>query len=120
MKIKLSKLDVLFSIVIRLRAKGRCEYCGKPAKRLECSHFIGRRNRSVRWDMDNAASVDFSCHQYLDEHPYKHVEWFKKRLGSQRFEELNIRAETITKFSDKDIEAMIEKYKKMIYDEKLH
>ena len=38
------------------------------------------------------------------------MEWFKKRLGSRRFEELNIRAETIMKV---DVAALIEKYEKV-------
>ena len=93
MKIKIDKLDVLFSQFIRLRAGGKCEYCGKPTERLECSHFHGRRKRSTRYDPDNAAGVDFTCHQYLGSNPYAHTEFFKKRLGSERFEQLNIRAE---------------------------
>lgn len=95
MKIKIDKLDVLFSKFIRLRADGRCEYCGKPSKRLECSHFHGRRKRSVRYDPDNACGLDFACHQYLGSNPYQHTEFFKKRLGSEKFEQLNIRAELL-------------------------
>lgn len=92
MKIKLDPLDKLFSCFVRLRAGGVCEYCGRKAK-LQCSHFHGRRKRSVRYDLDNAAGLDFSCHMYLGENPYVHTEFFKKRLGSERFEQLNIRAE---------------------------
>ena len=91
MKIKIDPLDVLFSRFVRLRAGGVCEYCDKP-KRLQCSHFHGRRKKSVRWDGDNAAGLCFSCHQYLGENPYVHTEWFKKHLGSEKFEALNIRA----------------------------
>ena len=90
MKIKINPLDSLFSKFIRLRA-GACEYCGKET-RLECSHFHGRRKQTVRYDPDNACGLCFSCHQYLGENPYVHTEFFKKRLGSERFEQLNIRA----------------------------
>ncbi len=99
MKIKIDPLDKLFSQFIRLRA-GRCEYCGN-ASQLQCSHFHGRRKRSVRYDPDNAAGLCFSCHSHLGENPYQHTEWFRKRLGSKKFEELNIRAEMIVKI-DKD------------------
>lgn len=93
MKIRLSKLDKLFSRWVRLQAGGACEYCGHEAK-LQMSHFIGRRCRAVRYDPDNVAAVCFSCHQYLGENPYKHVAFFRKRLGSERLEALVIRAET--------------------------
>ena len=96
MKIKLDKLDILFSKYIRLKAGGVCEYCGQ-AKTLQCSHFHGRRKRSVRWDEENCSALCFSCHLYLGENPYMHTEFFRKRLGSERFELLNIRANTIAR-----------------------
>ena len=102
MKIRIDKLDVLFSQFVRLRAEGKCEYCGRPTDRLECSHFHGRRKRSTRYDPDNAAGVDFTCHQYLGNNPYAHTEFFKKRLGSERFERLNIRAEMVSPKLDKE------------------
>jgi len=108
MKIKLDPLDKLFSRYIRLKAEGKCEYCGKFVgyNRLQCSHFIGRRKRSTRYDPENACALDFSCHTFFQEHPYIHTEFFKKRLGSERFELLNARAEVISKVSKESKEKM--------------
>ena len=100
MKIKIDPLDVLFSRVVRQRPNGKCEFCGKQRK-LQTSHFHGRRKRNTRWDLDNAAGLCFSCHQFLGEHPNIHTDWFRKRLGSERFEQLHVRAMTIVKV-DKD------------------
>lgn len=114
MRIKITRLDVLFSKFIRLRAGGKCEYCGKLKllPHLECSHFHGRRKRSVRYDPDNACGLCFSCHQYLGSNPYQHTEFFKKHLGSERFEALNIRAEMIVKIDKKAVERdLLEKLK---------
>lgn len=115
MRIKIDPLDKLFSQYVRMliytNGVASCEYCGRkfydtikengdiyPAwKYLQVSHFISRRKRSTRYDKDNAAGVCFSCHMYLGENPYAHTEWFKKRLGSERFELLNIRASMIVK-----------------------
>jgi len=99
MRIKIKPLDVLFSKYIRLRARGVCERCGKEVgfKRLQTSHFHGRRKRTVRWHEDNAAALCFSCHQHFTENPLEHTEWFKKRLGEQGFELLNIQAQSIYK-----------------------
>jgi len=97
MKIKVDPLDVLFSQVVRARANYTCEYCGQSGKKMECSHFHSRRKRSVRYDLGNCACLCFSCHTYLGGNPYVHTEWFKKRLGSVKFEQLNIRAEMLVK-----------------------
>ncbi len=94
MNIRTSVLDKLFSQFIRLRAAGHCEYCGKELLigKLQTSHFIGRRAPATRYDPDNVAGVCFSCHQYLSENPYWHVEYFRKRLGSDRLERLVMQA----------------------------
>lgn len=107
MKIRISPLDKLFSQYVRLLADGKCEYCGKNMEfnRLQASHFHGRRKRSTRWDTDNAAGLCFSCHHYLQENPYQHTEWFKKRLGTRKFDELNVRAEIIFKPDKAKVEA---------------
>ena len=96
MAIKVTPEDRLFSLCVRGMADG-CEYCGKKG-RLETSHFHGRRKRSVRWDFDNAAALCNGCHRMFHENPYKHTEFFRQRLGAKRFEQLNIRAETIRKW----------------------
>jgi len=87
MKIRIDKLDVLFSEFIRKRSKGYCERCGKYYgwERLQTSHFYGRSKKSVKWDEDNAVALDFGCHQYFTSHPLEHVEWFKNHLG-ERFD----------------------------------
>ena len=108
LKIRLDPLDKLFSEFIRKRAflfTHGCEYCGKGVisyKELQTSHFHGRRKRSVRYDPENACGLCFSCHIYLGENPYAHTEFFKKRLGSERFELLNIRANTVGRKVDKE------------------
>jgi len=105
MKIKIDHLDKLFSYFIRLRANGICERCGNTVgfNKLQTSHFYGRRKRSVRWDPDNAAALCFTCHLYFTENPLAHVEWFRERLGEDKFTLLNIQAQTIQKI---DIEAV--------------
>jgi len=112
-RIKIDILDKLFSQLVRLMADNHCEYCGvyKEMRQLQCSHFHGRRKRSVRYDPDNACACCFTCHQYLGSNPYAHTEFFKKRLGSEGLEQLNIRAETIVKV---DKEAMKAKLKEAI------
>lgn len=98
--IKTSLLDAKFSEVIRRRAilnTGGCERCLTPKydiekdngdtfpawKLLQCSHFIGRAKKSVRWDEDNASGLCGGCHMYFTAHPDEHTEFFKDRLGDK-------------------------------------
>ena len=100
---KLKPLDDLFSERIRKRAMQRVHGCerkecphqwkedivkdnGKifPAwKQLQCSHFIGRARKAVRWDEDNAAGICAGCHMYFTAHPLEHVKWFTDYLGEE-------------------------------------
>ncbi len=116
MKIKIDPIDVLTSICVRLLADDKCEYCGKYVgfKRLQCSHFFGRRRKSIRYDLDNCSALCMSCHMFLGENPYLHTEWFKKRLGSGKFEELSIRAIKIVRLTKEDKEKIKEDLKEKI------
>lgn len=98
LKVRISPLDRLFSEFVRKRAiklVGGCERCltwKRDYKELQCSHFFGRAQKSVRWDEDNACGLCFGCHQYFGSHPLEYVEWFKQRLGVVKFDLLQVRA----------------------------
>lgn len=89
MHIRIDPLDKLFSRYIRLRDKV-CQRCGS-VRNLQCSHYHGRRKRSVRYDEDNCCALCFGCHSYLGGNPLEHTEFFKQRLGD-KFDMLNNRA----------------------------
>src|SRR5438552_3809582 len=121
MKIKRDKLDELFSKFVRLKANGRCEYCGKfkDFKELQCSHFWGRRMQSVRYDPDNAIAVCFYCHRILTENPENHREFFRKRLGENGYKLLMVRAMTPKKPDQKLITLQLkELIKELEHDNK--
>jgi len=87
-----------------MRAKNHCECCGrwKDIRDLQTSHFIGRRNRAVRFDEFNAAALCFTCHQNFTANPLDHVDWFRKRLGEQAFDLLQSRARITYPKPDKE------------------
>ena len=118
MKIKLDPLDRLFSEYIRKCAilrVGGCERCLNSKlswKELQCSHFFGRGQKSVRYDTDNACGLCFGCHIYFGSHPLEHTEWFRNRLGDG-FDLLLARARVPARYIDKEairlyLEAKIE------------
>lgn len=101
---KVTLLDSLFAKCVKLEMGavyqeygertylfGNCEYCGEFLM-LQCSHFHGRVRLTTRWYEDNISVICGACHKMFEEHPDLHTEWFKKRLGSGRFEKLSIRA----------------------------
>lgn len=94
MRIDDNALDVLFSKIIRLRAKGYCEIGGEwiGFERLMACHNWGRRKKSVRWDFDNACSGCLCHHQLIDKDKKAKTELFIKYLGEDKFIRLNQRA----------------------------
>ncbi len=93
MKIKITKLDKLFSDYIRARDKF-CQKCGRSGS-LQTSHFHGRRKKSTRWDELNCVALCFTCHRHFTENPLEHCEWFKNHMGEDEFYHLNVRAQMI-------------------------
>lgn len=109
MSIKISPLDSLFSLYIRTLARWKCERCGKqftpPTNGLHCSHYHGRRKKSVRFDPENADAICYGCHQFFGEHREDYADakgnkkqgytsWKINKLGKVRFDLLTLRANT--------------------------
>jgi len=89
-KIRVEPLDKVFSEYIRLRDKV-CQRCFTPGNNIATAHFHGRSSKSVRWDEDNACALCLGCHSYLDSHPVEKVEFFRQRLGDEKFIHLDSR-----------------------------
>lgn len=91
--IRRDKHDIKFSLLVRSRAKGRCEKCLK-VKPLECSHFHGRRKKSVRWSLENCSALCHGCHRDFTENPARHAAWMIKKIGIDRYNLLLLQANT--------------------------
>ena len=109
MRIKISRLDKLFSKYVRLLSGGFCKRCKKyfGEKKLHNAHFHSRRKHSVRWDIDNTAPLCYGCHSYVDGNPLAKVSFFLELLGKERFDKLNERAESLKKVDKEAIEAFL-------------
>ena len=55
------KLDKAWSKLVKLRAGNKCEYCGKTGY-LNSHHIYTRKNRSVRWCVNNGISLCVDHH----------------------------------------------------------
>jgi len=100
MRIRLTDEDKLFSQYIRKKSDGYCAKCNKYYgwKHLQASHYIGRRNKAVRWDEDNVVAHCFGCHIYLTENPHKHKQWKAEQLGGNKYRQLLKRSLPIRKW----------------------
>lgn len=122
-RVKIRKTDRMWSRYIRDKAGGKCEYCGKVCevngeviKKLECSHYFGRKNESVRFDPENTYALCFTCHKELGGHTRlengEYDQWVRKRLGDKRYKLLKIRANSYKKRDDKLDEIIIKNISK--------
>jgi hypothetical protein len=108
----IKKLDSVFSEYIRKRkAKNNiaeCVTCGKKDhwKSLQAGHFMSRKHYSTRWDERNVEVQCVSCNVYRYGEQYK----FSKFLGDELADELLALSRETRKFSNFEIEEMIEQY----------
>lgn len=93
-KPEIKKLDKLWRDAIKSRDEV-CQVCGGTSY-LNAHHIIGRRNRNVRWDLDNGILLCSGCHTFKTESAHQDpawfMEWFTKRYP-ERYE--NIMAERV-------------------------
>ena len=122
MKIKISKLDKLFSDLIRRRDDWRCRKCKRQHDSedsysrmgLHCSHFFGRSNKGTRFDPLNCLSLCMGCHLYFHAHPIEHTEWFKSQITEKEFDELNRKARAAVKIDLEEIREWIKQELKLL------
>ena len=112
----IKKLDTIFSEYIRRRyAKNEistCVTCGKKDhwKNLQAGHFMSRKHYSTRWDEEN---VEVQC-QACNVFRYGEQYLFAKHLGVKKADMLLSKSREMIKFSDYELQEMIDVYKHKI------
>lgn len=121
MLIKRDKYDETFSDYIRKRDKYTCQSCGRVCKigeewlwRLDCSHFWGRANQSVRYDEENADAHCFTCHDKFGSNPHDFKKWKENQLGQARYKALEKRARTIKRWEKGEKDEIRKMYQEKI------
>tara|TARA_R110000868_G_scaffold5902_1_gene34341 strand:+ start:50 stop:436 length:387 start_codon:yes stop_codon:yes gene_type:complete len=106
------KLDTVFSQYIRLKDSkdgiGTCVTCGKQDhwKNLQAGHFQSRKFYSIRWDERNVKIQCSGCNIFRYGEQFK----FSLYLGNKLSEELLAESRVIRKFTNVELEEMIQKY----------
>ena len=111
------KLDKVFSQYIRLRdaypnGTFRCISCGKikPFEQADAGHFHSRRHMATRFDEDNVSAECRACNRFSADHLIGYRENLIKKIGTQRFQLLEVKAHSIKKWSCFELEQLIKYY----------
>ena len=119
MKVKIDPLDTLFSKYIKQKAGGKCEFCGQSPSSMgyHTHHGVaGRRYLNTRWEEDNCVALCLACHNLLGDFPSINQDFFRKRIGTKRMEELEVVARTYNKMTKERKEAITLYYKEKLND----
>jgi len=89
------QLDDAWSLLVKLTAGNKCEYCSNT-QNLNSHHVFGRRNHSVRWYPSNGvclcaghhALLKFSAHQS----PTWFANWIIQKRGQKWYDILEVKA----------------------------
>ena len=101
MKTKLIKsLDKLWSLKVKERAEFKCEFCLEEGVWLNSAHIVGRRYRTLRWDIDNGMCLCYGCHRAYDEHQPQAEQIRRIVIGEERLERLLAKKQVIAKNQD--------------------
>jgi len=75
-KAETNKLDKLWRIAIHERDNEICQVCGNTGNNAH--HVIGRRNRTLRWDLENGIILCPLHHTFGRESAHQDPLWFAK------------------------------------------
>ena len=107
------KLDTVFSQYIRLSNADNnknciCVTCNKTFfwKEIQAGHFMSRKHYSIRWDERNVKPQCAGCNVFRYGEQFK----FSLYLGNKLSEELLAESRVIRKFTNVELEEMIQKY----------
>jgi len=97
------KLDDAWSLLVKLLAAGKCEYC-KSEKNLNSHHIFSRSNFSVRWDSMNGICLcvnhhTFDTHFSAHKAPVEFMLWLNEFKGVDFMTMLRLRANNMSHYS---------------------
>lgn len=111
------QLDDAWSKAVKLKANGRCEYCGNM-QQLNSHHIFSRAKRTTRWDLDNGVCLCVGCHigNSFSAHktPVAFVSWLIRTKGEQFINMLTLKSNQIGKYSDFELKIKLKELQEYI------
>jgi len=83
-----TKLDKLWSELVKKQAGYKCEICGKDTQ-LNSHHIISRSNNTLRWDLRNGCCLCVSCHKFSRNSAHNDPIFFMSWLIANRLDDYN-------------------------------
>jgi len=118
-----NKLDKIFSQFIRLRdtdASGYadCFTCGSNRywREVDAGHFMGRGAMSTRWDEQNVQFQCKGCNGFRSGEQYLYSQALDRKYGEGTAATLFALSKQTRKFSQPELQEMIELYKEKVND----
>lgn len=113
----IEKLDKAFSVYIRTRNANldgfvECITCGtvRHWKQMQCGHFMSRGKYATRWNEINCQVQCDGCNRWKQGEQYKFSKWLDAEYGEGTSDELVRLSNTTAKFSDSELEEMLNRY----------
>jgi hypothetical protein len=112
----IKKLDAVFSIYIRRRYAvneiAECYTCGKKDhyKKLQAGHFASRRHYATRWNEYNVQVQCYGCNIANQGMQFQFGKNLCSQYGDNFADELMIQSKQIRKFTDVELQELIEHY----------
>ena len=114
------QLDSMFSKFIRNRDSDgelcTCSTCGvqKPIKQMQAGHFMSRAKYSTRWDEENVHAQCQGCNMWKQGRQYEMSIYIDQKYYAGKADELLRKSNGIEKFSDGELNFMIQHYKAIL------
>lgn len=117
------RLDDAWRVLVKLKAKNKCEVCGKT-KYLNAHHIFTRRNKAVRWNVDNGVALCPSHHTLSSRFsahatPVTFNVWLKKNRGQEFIDLLTFKSNQISKLHQFEKEIILKELKTKIKEYEL-
>ena len=92
----------------------RCISCGRvlPFEQADCGHYISRTNMALRFSEDNCSAQCRSCNRFKDGNILDYRQGLTRKIGEQRVTLLESRKHETKKWSNWELEQLIEYYSK--------
>ena len=112
------RLDDAWSLLVKLKAGMKCEYCGKTTY-LNSHHLYSRSKKSTRWYVQNGICLCVSHHVFSSKFsahktPLEFSDWLIRYKGQQYIDRLHLRANSISKLHVFEKELMLKELLKEI------
>ena len=124
MKAKITKLDNVFSIYIRLRDRvnedySKCMTCSsiilwRGTNKLDNGHFMSRKHMATRWEEKNCGAQCVSCNHYGAGRQYEFSIALDSKFGKGTADRMLVKSNGVAKFMPFELDEMIKHYKEKI------